>query len=492
MKIYYNDTGVQLGNLLYICLQVFKDRKEGKESGVLRGGCFRQAITMFPLLGDYFQKALGGEVVLTPKSYYQISGQDYSSQDLDEFCQEVLIPGIEEKIEHIEKKDIVICIRRTDMYAHHQINDYGFDNLTYVNEALKNYDKTHSIRVVSDDIDWCKNNLNIAGYADVEYCETDRVNNFWQMLRANKHLIVPNLTFAYWAGYILRVLDKNVLVTVPDFNTYLIEDGRQIADTRGWEIIPVKTEMEKLEIGVLYVVTGEYKVFFEDFYETARRHLFRKNKVTYYLYTDEKEYFEKYKNREDIKITLVEHKPFPYPTLYRYHFFRKNQDIWKNEDVILFFNANTIFKEDISSKLLPSNTDKLKLMQYPGKRVKTYNVLSFEKREESRAYIPYVEGVVYTYVQGGFLSAYSNFFQEIVSYFIESTDADQMNGITPVWHDESYLNKFVYERKSETELLEYDIYSPEQYPVDSPIILLDKTQKGGYQFLRFGNKSIEN
>lgn len=485
MKVYYNDKGLQLGNLLYLCLQVFKDRKSGNQSHILQGGWYRQAQIMFPNLTSYFGKANGQSITRISESYYQIHGIDYTSQDLDEFCKEILLPGIEEKISHIKKKDIVICIRRTDMYEPHQINNYGFDNVSYVNKALEKYDKNNSVRVVSDDIDWCKENLNISDYKEVEICQTDRVENFWQMLRVNKGLIAPNSTFAYWAGYVLRLLDGKVKVTVPDFNTYLIEEGKQIADTRGWDKISVETNLEKQKVGVFYVVTGNYKMFFEEFYNTARKYLFNKNKVTYYVYTDDLDYFEKYNKNNDIKLTLIEHKPFPYPTLYRYHFFKRNISDWGEQDLLLFFNANTVFRKNISAELLPRVEQQVKLLTLPVYNGKTYIELPFEKRKESVAYIPFDLSINYRYVQGGFIGAYTNLFKELVTFMIDLTEKDKTNNIIPTWHDESYLNKFAYTYPNNIDYLKQNIYLPEEYGVDSKIVLLDKKKLGGHDKLRF-------
>ena len=41
----------------------------------------------------------------------------------------------------------------------------------------------------------------------------------------------------------LRVCDRNVQTFAPKFNTTLIEDGRQIADTRDWILVEVDRSM---------------------------------------------------------------------------------------------------------------------------------------------------------------------------------------------------------------------------------------------------------
>ena len=111
-KIYYNDRGFQLGNLLYLLLQTHKDRTNNKESYVLRTGYYRFAITLFPKLEELFSKANGG--VIDDFGYYQKHNIDFSSEDLDSFCKEYLAEEIVKLSENIENKDITIAIRRTD------------------------------------------------------------------------------------------------------------------------------------------------------------------------------------------------------------------------------------------------------------------------------------------------------------------------------------------------------------------------------------------
>ena len=60
MKIYENNRGFQLGNLLYLLLQAHRDRMMGyEESYVLRTGYFQFAQTFFPKTAVLFSKANG-------------------------------------------------------------------------------------------------------------------------------------------------------------------------------------------------------------------------------------------------------------------------------------------------------------------------------------------------------------------------------------------------------------------------------------------------
>lgn len=60
MKVYYNDRGFQLGNLLYLLLQAHKDRLDGiADSYVLRTGYYAFAQTFFLKQLNYLVKQMG-------------------------------------------------------------------------------------------------------------------------------------------------------------------------------------------------------------------------------------------------------------------------------------------------------------------------------------------------------------------------------------------------------------------------------------------------
>ena len=73
--------------------------------------------------------------------------------------------------------------------------------------------------------------------------EQDIQDNFLQLYATDKYFISPNSTYGYWVGYVLRVSARNVQTFAPNFNTTLIEDGRQIADTRDWILVEVDRSM---------------------------------------------------------------------------------------------------------------------------------------------------------------------------------------------------------------------------------------------------------
>ena len=232
MKVYYNDRGFQLGNLLYLLLQAHKDRLNGiADSYVLRTGYYAFAQTFFPKTAELFSKANGIE--LEDFGYFQILGEDYLPVHVDSFVTRYLQEPIQQLSREFEDKDITIAIRRTDF-----INQ----------DRYKHNFQTMTIRITSDDVEWCREELvptlkeKYSFIFPIVVEEQDIRDNFVQLFNCKKYFISANSTYCYWVGYVLRMAKPEVQVFAPNFNTMLIEEGRQIADARNWLLIDVNRE----------------------------------------------------------------------------------------------------------------------------------------------------------------------------------------------------------------------------------------------------------
>lgn len=261
MVIYYNDKGFQLGNLLYLLLQAHQDRyyKVDEQSSVLRTGWFQLAQAMFPKTAVLFSKANGE--TLYPFGYFQVYGKDFTSDALDSFCLEYLLEPTEKLSSEFKQADICLAVRRTDYLQGENLYYYGFDLFDYVFKVLDKINELEgtedlselTLRITSDDLKWCLDNLvpllqEKYGFnsESIWVEEPNRRDNFFQLFACDKYLISPNSTFVYWVGYLLRLAHPTVKVFVPNFNTTLILEGKQIADTRGWICLPVdRTAYEK-------------------------------------------------------------------------------------------------------------------------------------------------------------------------------------------------------------------------------------------------------
>ena len=221
-----------------------------EESYVLRTGYFQFAKTFFPKTAVLFSKANGIE--LEDFGYFQEAGVDYSSEELDSFCREYLIESVVAASAQFEEKNVTIAIRRTDFLNERNRKNYGYNAQLYIGSCLEKIAAIEgdnfqhlTIRITSDDVVWCREELVPFLHSQYHFEnpiiveEQDVQDNFLQLYSCNKYFICPNSTYCYWVGYILRLTKPFVKVFVPDFNTLLEQNGKQIADTRDWEVVSV-------------------------------------------------------------------------------------------------------------------------------------------------------------------------------------------------------------------------------------------------------------
>ncbi len=125
---------------------------------------------------------------------------------------------IEQQIK--QTNSVCINIRRTDYVSVKQTADVlGFIGLEYYRDAiglLKNKITDLNIFVFSDDIEWCKQNLN-TGTIPITYVDHShagkKFGDYFQLMQACKHFIIPNSTFAWWAAWLNT--SKNKIVIAP-------------------------------------------------------------------------------------------------------------------------------------------------------------------------------------------------------------------------------------------------------------------------------------
>ena len=82
--------------------------------------------------------------------------------------------------------------------------------VSYIKEKI---DKPISFFVFSDNVNWCSENLNIFGLSIenitfVDYNKGENTFRDMQLMSLCKHIIIPNSTFSWWAGYLIKNPNK--------------------------------------------------------------------------------------------------------------------------------------------------------------------------------------------------------------------------------------------------------------------------------------------
>lgn len=162
---------------------------------------------------------------------------------LSSFVHNVLVdsPSFNERLQKfkgLDANDLVINVRRGDYYSNAVIRkNFGIDTVGYIKKAAREAFDHHQYRqifVVSDNLEWCKENL---GFLQ-EFAPTDFSKHGSSMfddlafLASASALILTNTTFGYWGAYIAEAL-RTVTVYAPNMHERLTSGRPKIMQHRG-------------------------------------------------------------------------------------------------------------------------------------------------------------------------------------------------------------------------------------------------------------------
>lgn len=250
-----------------------------------------------------------------------------------------------------------------------------------------------------------------------------------------------------------------------------------------------------LKVGILYVAIGKYTVFLEKFYESCENNLFPGVEKTYYVFTDSKrialsEYVP------NIKVINVKNYGWPGNTLFRYHMFLNNINVFKDNDFLLFLNANTEIVDKINiEEFLPEDGKKLVVAKHPYYyKEHSLGELPFERDSKSVACVSDTDKE-YTYVGGGFVGGYKESFIDLCKTLCNNIDTDLKNNVIAKWHDESHFNKYVNDNINDVFVKDVEYFYPLELreklkDIKPKIIIIPKEMLGGHDFLRDMNDKM--
>ncbi len=234
------------------------------------------------------------------------------------------------------------------------------------------------------------------------------------------------------------------------------------------------------KIGILYICTGKYDIFWKDFYLSCEKYLLndidengnKKFEKHYFVWTDSKEIFN-----EDIDNNIYkfyqENLGWPGNTLMRFDMFLSRKNELEKMDYIFFFNANCLILENISEKyFLPDIENKEYLMAalHPGFFNKNRKVFTYENKNiDSLAFISENEGE--KYFMGALNGGVAKNFLEACEIMNTNTKKDLEKNIIAIFHDESHWNRYLVGRN------DIKILGPEYLKPEDWNLRLDKNIK---------------
>lgn len=233
--------------------------------------------------------------------------------------------------------------------------------------------------------------------------------------------------------------------------------------------------MEK--IAILYVCTGEYTVFWKEFYLSFERFFLPNTEKHYFVFGDNQMLYME-GNSERIHKHLVPHLPWPLPTLLRFWFFSEIKSELKEFDYICLMNANVICRDYVlEEEYLPRGElgEKFMVTVHPGYEDQNPVYFPYERRKNCEACIPYHKGERYVFgaMNGGCAVAYLEMIEDLKNKSVN----DLKKGIIAKCHDESYINAYMNNRTDVRYLSKIFCY-PEGWgeEQDCKILGLDKAK----------------
>lgn len=194
-----------------------------------------------------------------------------------------------------------------------------------------------------------------------------------------------------------------------------------------------------MKIAILYICTGKYNQFFEDFYKSAMKFFLPSCEKAFFVWTDNDEI------AKDLNNVWMIHKEcagFPMDSLFRFEMFLSVADKLEDFDYIYFIQANALFVQPVGLEILPDESG-LAMGIWGGKMLKRPACLyPYERNKKSLAYVaPY--GSNYVYYMGGINGGKSKSYLDMVRTLSANIRDDYNRGIIAKVHDQSHINAYM-------------------------------------------------
>lgn len=234
-----------------------------------------------------------------------------------------------------------------------------------------------------------------------------------------------------------------------------------------------------ITIGILYICTGRYSIFWKDFFLSCEKYFIPSVSKRYFVFTD----CESLEFSSNNNVTIISQNKlgWPYDTLKRFDIFLRSEAVISNTDYLFFFNANAVIAGDISEDILPE-IEGLVGVKHPCQYNLKPGAFIYERDPRSLAYIPFGDGE--HYFMGSFNGGTTSDYLTMCRVLKNNIEQDEQKGIIALWWDESHLNRYFVDHA--VKVLSPSFAYPEelQIPFMAKIVLRDKMRFGGHDFLR--------
>lgn len=241
-------------------------------------------------------------------------------------------------------------------------------------------------------------------------------------------------------------------------------------------------------IGILYICTGKYRIFWKDFYKSCEKHFLPGYTKKYFVFTDA----QNFAPSPNVITYFQERLEWPFTTLLRFNCFLKAEKDFADCEHLFFFNANIKFLADITDDILPTDAeDGLLAVLHPGFYEKTNKEFTYDRTPSSTAYIEQGAGI--HYFMGGFNGGTTTNYLALIKTLSSNIQTDLENNIIALWHDESHLNRYLLDKSPKILTPEYGYPEGLGLPFKPKVLIRNKNKYGGNDYLRnLTNVKISN
>ena len=224
-----------------------------------------------------------------------------------------------------------------------------------------------------------------------------------------------------------------------------------------------------MNICILTIATNKYIQFVERLYNNLEENFLNGHNLECLLFTE-----HDVETSDNVRVSQIEHEPWPMPTLKRYNYFVKEKEFISEFDYCFYFDVDMGIVDKVGDEVLSD----LVATMHPYQSFYPKGERSYDRNPKSLAYVaPGDEGP--NYYAGGFNGGSTKRFLEMSEVIADRVNKDLENGVIARWHDESQMNRYLIDNPPTLSLNPSYCFAEEQmknpsYPYDPKIIALKK------------------
>ncbi len=214
---------------------------------------------------------------------------------------------------------------------------------------------------------------------------------------------------------------------------------------------------DKRKMAIIFLGTGKFVEYFDDYYRTCEDLFLQNTDKHYIVLTDMVDYPAL--KQKNVLTYNINHYPWPFCTLLKYHYINSIQGILADYKNVLFLDADMYINERVTEA------------EFSSKDKSLYGVIhpyighdgTFEPNPISTAFVPdHMDKSKYW--QACLFGGKPKNLLRMTKTLQSNIDSDLEKDHIAVWHDESHLNRYFVEHKKDIHTFGVEMAFPEFYP----------------------------